>query len=1016
MPVIVWVLLIDAAVETLVAGVALGWLVALTVANYFAVIGLWRTRQPWWARLRWRHQATIAVTVLFGLLAVTCWLPGGLDNGIRLVRQPTSAVLTVVTAVSIVLAVVSIVKLSFTPRLVRILIAGLGGYGLAALTLGLVRDTSYADLLRGASAPSVLPFYLRGAFVGAVVILPLGVAALALRAASRHRSAGTVRQLVAVAMTLVMALSTFERGALVSEPQTIRQMTEVVGSHRELSGGPLVAEVSTSGALDEAARRLDDAFSAIDQARRTLRDGANQVDAVVEQVGRDPEKLFGFVRDHSHFVPYRGVLRGGHGVLLDRLGNSLDRSLLLYTLLRAVGATTRLARGSLTESQAKQLLRVIRPFPDFETRTGPGTATDIVEAFLRESAMKSGGNITASADTVGDLRTRLRAATAKIRDRARRQGARIANAVERLTDAGDGEAEWIEAVRDHWWVQWQNGDRWLDLDPTTPDARPGVALAEPVTTATPADALDLGGDLMHAVEVRVVLNVWKRGRIAEVPVLTHRLIPAALVGQTIVFEQVPRDWPQDLDLRGPEGPQRFKDTLVAQTAWLPVLRVGSARIPGQAFDMSGEPSENAGASTPMQQGTGRLGSRIGDMLGGREPNDRTDGSRAPSRSSVVVGERIDYVIETPGQSPRTVRRVLFNILPPGLRVSSEIPRPDVNPPLHLERALGLLHQTYILPLGWEPSRSFVRDVVVDGMLKTRPAALSLIRSPGRLPTPEEVDALSDLGPSLRLYDLAIGRATARDEGIDAYVGRPNVFTFHRYFTTDEHRTVLAGEAVDIVANYVAARPGVDGFRTRIEQGVIDSAVEGVVASQCADDRPCAGRHNASDATAASSDLIVVKDIGDPVWRGLQLDDRVRVQIEADVSSGFVALVPVDASSSSIAADAGWWRVDPGTGETLGVGNRGWGQTDVESMLIFVGKAAVVSTLFATCLAVRASPTTNTSSGAFPGGNVYGCEVGRCGLTAAFGVTALFVDAMLAVLFALLSGLAGHLLPPCSSLA
>src|ERR1041385_3599271 len=74
--------------------------------------------------------------------------------------------------------------------------------------------------------------------------------------------------------------------------------------------------------------------------------------SVAASLGPNPEKAFAWVRDHTAFVPYRGALRGPVGVLMDRSGNSLDRSLLLARLLQIGGRRARLARGNLDEALA----------------------------------------------------------------------------------------------------------------------------------------------------------------------------------------------------------------------------------------------------------------------------------------------------------------------------------------------------------------------------------------------------------------------------------------------------------------------------------------------------------------------------------------------------------------------------------------------------------------------------------------------------------------------------------------
>ena len=93
-------------------------------------------------------------------------------------------------------------------------------------------------------------------------------------------------------------------------------------------------------------------------------------DYIVHEIGSDPDALFRWVRDNTFWIPYRGLLRGPVGVLLDRQGNSLDRAVLLATLLEHAGRTVRLAHGTLPREQAAAVLT------DMEAvaQTGPDLA------------------------------------------------------------------------------------------------------------------------------------------------------------------------------------------------------------------------------------------------------------------------------------------------------------------------------------------------------------------------------------------------------------------------------------------------------------------------------------------------------------------------------------------------------------------------------------------------------------------------------------------------------------------
>jgi hypothetical protein len=119
----------------------------------------------------------------------------------------------------------------------------------------------------------------------------------------------------------------------------------------------------TAEARAAAAEQFDRSVNAIaDAARQAPRDRFD-VQWVVNHVGADPVKLFEWVRDQTAWVPYRGVLRGEAGVLMDRLGNSLDRALLLAALLKASGQPVRLAHGTIAAAETPALLSKIRTVP-----------------------------------------------------------------------------------------------------------------------------------------------------------------------------------------------------------------------------------------------------------------------------------------------------------------------------------------------------------------------------------------------------------------------------------------------------------------------------------------------------------------------------------------------------------------------------------------------------------------------------------------------------------------------------
>ena len=76
-----------------------------------------------------------------------------------------------------------------------------------------------------------------------------------------------------------------------------------------------------------------------------------------------PTEAFLFVRDQIAYEPYAGVMKGAAGALLTRGANDFDRALLLAQLLDHQGVAAKLASGTVSKAQARELLasEVLKP-------------------------------------------------------------------------------------------------------------------------------------------------------------------------------------------------------------------------------------------------------------------------------------------------------------------------------------------------------------------------------------------------------------------------------------------------------------------------------------------------------------------------------------------------------------------------------------------------------------------------------------------------------------------------------
>lgn len=706
-----------------------------------------------------------------------------------------------------------------------------------------------------------------------------------------------------------------------------------------LLAGPTPRAVAAPA--DAAARQLQSAYAALEAAIMETSAGAPDVAALADSLGRDPDRMFAWVRDETRWVPYRGALRDHAGVLLDRLGNSLDRSLLLYALLRHVGADVRLAQAQLSTDQARDLLSRVRPAAD----VSPGQAdrrpsTDGVEQFARRHNLDvrmmraSMEQQAKEAERVGHEAAR------RIKD----QAAFLTSKVPEILRSGSplaAEASPLEALQDHWWVQARRAGEWVDYDVLLPDSRPGQRLASPAGPLAPRSLIDLGEARLHSVQIRVVVETVHAAGRQEVQVLSHTVLPSEVLGTPIILRHYAPRWPKTIDLSGGPGAfTRIREAVLAQHEWIPILSIGERSIFHSAFTDSGE--VRATSRSALAQGAEVLGERVGGLLGsgGQDSGRSRPGDASADR---LAAEWIEYEVRAPGVTTRTIRRQIFDLLGPAARSGRSAAQFHPTPDGRIRRGLALLGETQIMLWPAQASPQYITLLAARRWLAVQPLVMEFAHS-GRTVTRDDLmnrirraDAIP--GP---LYDLALARGLLSPVRTYVYLHTPTILSFHRMPTLDGDRGFVMLESFDIVANDVAIRPG--GRREpgmiRLQQGVADTVLESLI--------PLGGRRrpNVSDLLAVhrrDRDWVVIRGTDDRAWRSLRLSDDARARIAAALASGAIVVVPREALPIGRDRALSWWTVDPQTGMTLGLGETGWGDAATEYTLTKEEAVAYVAT-------------------------------------------------------------------------
>jgi hypothetical protein len=807
-------------------------------------------------------------------------------------------------------------------------VALVAAYGVAALGLGAVQGVPLPALLSGASFWQRLPVILQGAVLGAVVVLPLGIIALVVSAGLRRPAGGSLATeatkavVVLTSIAIVLASAPF-RGARETH------LPSVVAAPSPREALLLAARSATRMSPSEIQTALDNSFQAIEDGERQVsRDRWDVVD-VANHLGNDPMKTFRWVRYRTYWVPYHGMLRGATGVLLDRRGNSFDRAELLAMLLRNESRrNVRLAHGTLSREQAAQLLPVLL----HERESGLSTSRAATQSdpwgpiaaryHFDEATLRA--SIVAQRTAQARLRGELRARTF---DQCRRLAVLVGP-----PDKAVGHAQLesaVAALQDHWWVQFKDGDSWRDLDLADPT---GSAITTADRTIDPEDVPV--GD-RHLVTVRVIAEQWINGTVRERVALEHTLRPADLIGTPITLQLTAGTWPKDFP--GPSGDykQALRAVALAQNEWTPALQVGTNHVTQTAITSSGDLTMASGAADTlkMAQGTAK---GLGAALDGAFSADTAPskpGAPPSAPGAFLTATWIEYEVQSPGEAPEKVRRAVFDALGPAARAKSPVPSPNLDESARLRRSLAMMMSTDVLPSVCRLPSEFVTHLAAQGVLGNRAALKSVFM--GEIP--DDYGHAQELFSRLKpmpgpIYGLGVARFDWSPVASFVFVDRPNLLTRHTFFEPVGSRFVLR-QATDIVTNDVgvtldAAHP----FAVRLTQGVLDTNAEARLESSRPDPT------NAAWATDAAGSWSAIS-AGQDARSAIQLDEDTLQQVTSDLKAGYTVVAPRRPIQVSDRQFSGWWRIDPRSGQTLGMSSRGWGQSMVEYAVLILGAAA-----------------------------------------------------------------------------
>ncbi len=620
---------------------------------------------------------------------------------------------------------------------------------------------------------------------------------------------------------------------------------------------------------------------------------------VLEQTGKDPAQILAWVKTHTRLIPYAGMLRDAPGVLMDRAGNSLDRALFLADLLHRAGYNVRLARAKISPQAATGLLARIKSSIPKSTPPPPPDKETILKMLGQDPLLDPKLNMQAY-DT-------LIAQTQKNATAANEVYNKVLPAVLQGVggeSAGDASlaAEAGEVLLDHFWVQLQAGTTWQDLDP---DADV-VGLPSAAAVLLPSE---VPSNLKHRVTLKIILETRTNGKFAETTLLQQSWSPSEVATQSITVSHTLFPQPNlDAILMSKNIERDYLDAITSATVVMPTLQIGNRVIQGQIYNFSGQTQPPSAENVASMGGAAILsGNKLAKGLASAFGDDTQAPAANNGSQSVVSAEWLEIDIFVPGRPLETHRRAVFDLIGAPARANmagASMPVIDIS--MQQSRALALSGTVDAFIFGATPAIEWIDRMSALGLNRTMTRAVLAIRK-RQLPS-DMINAPTEARTELALWNWAAARTNTF--GVEqASPSAPGVALLWRTVSYEANGSAVGHSAFDIIGNETRG----SSFTSNVRQGVVDTVLEryGVPGSTA----------NGNSASLMANDLSAgtawtrIDSQHQDAFASVKVDAGIRSLISADVARGELALIrPASAGEADL-----WWRVDPKTGRTLGIG-------------------------------------------------------------------------------------------------
>tara|TARA_R110001606_G_scaffold395190_1_gene566905 strand:- start:8297 stop:10585 length:2289 start_codon:yes stop_codon:yes gene_type:complete len=654
----------------------------------------------------------------------------------------------------------------------------------------------------------------------------------------------------------------------------ILSLSALVNVANSASDVPVSAEVKTIDNLPVLPKisrdKLGELLVYVDEQLNKIDRSQFDIDVLLEKLSYDDKEIIQFVLDNINFEDYTGVLRGAEGTLKSRAGNSIDQSLLLAKMLNDAGLEARIVEGLIPKTRlTKLLLNPRSPAP---------------KIFIDDEPLKQSTKVDSTTNTRVDtsknpiikVPQEVLNTTEMILSTMRSNG---------VTLEADSE---IEAQSDvpYFWVEYRDSpsSSWEAVHPifantdiNTADIKPLKYFAKKIDEA-----------FQQRISVQGFIERSWNGKLETLAVTEPYEYPASnLSGVTFSYSVIPN---VDLAISGATS-EEIDNLVISADSFYSMFDFGTPKA-GLSFDTLGNVLSLEDASSEYAAIVKTVANRFGLTTSALIDSEATETNKTADPLQFITRHWLKIIITQPNREPKIIYRNIAKWQGDSDEFKRSLARiayfrvetGQVSPALFLEKYLTSIKNMAEILLATEPVKGF----------SERQSRFSL-----------------DAELFLFLSDIAAGQ----DEKAIKYRAEPAIVA--RYFPFG--RTDSQREGFDIVSapRFSASHNNGQNLKSStLKSGITDTWLEHMLfAEKPWQTRSAFGLLN--ERMALNKSLTMISDKNNSDIEEIPVISRELIQ--QDLNNKQMVLLAGEAK----ACDS-WWRIDPNSGEALGILDNGWG--------------------------------------------------------------------------------------------